>query len=95
MDLHYQADTEPSVRLRLYHGARARSPSERAHAPACTCCQSVCVFQDNEDIGLDIASDLYQTAKQLDPSRPVNTADGLWGNPASCCGNTDFQVSAH
>jgi hypothetical protein len=39
----------------------------------------------NQDIGLDIAADLYKTAKMLDPSRPVNTADGVWTTPAACC----------
>jgi len=34
--------------------------------------------QDNEDVNLDIAHALYTIAKQLDPSRPVNTADGIW-----------------
>ena len=36
-----------------------------------------CVYDytmDNEDIGLDIAAELYKTAKQLDPTRLVNTA---------------------
>ena len=44
-----------------------------------------CVFDytmDNEDVSLNIAKDLYATAKQLDPSRPVNTADGIWGATA-------------
>lgn len=53
-----------------------------------------CVFDytmDNEDIGLDIAADLYKTAKQLDPSRLVNTADGVWPDPGTCCPYTDFQ----
>ena len=35
-------------------------------------------LQDNEDVNLDIAHSLYATAKELDPSRPVNTADGVW-----------------
>eukprot|EP01052_Picozoa_sp_SAG31_P054562 SAG31_NODE_14597_length_797_cov_1.323782_1_plen_104_part_00 len=53
-----------------------------------------CVYDytmDNEDIGLDIAADLYKTAKQLDPTRLVNTADGVWPDPAHCCPYTDFQ----
>ena len=39
-----------------------------------------CVFDytmDNEDINLHFAKDWYSTAKQLDPPRPVNTADGV------------------
>ena len=38
-----------------------------------------CVFDytmDNEDIGLHFAKEWYALAKQLDPPRLVNTADG-------------------
>jgi hypothetical protein len=37
---------------------------------------------DNEDNALDLAKDLYAAAKELDPKRPVNTADGVWGSPS-------------
>eukprot|EP01043_Picozoa_sp_COSAG02_P000944 COSAG02_NODE_19_length_53976_cov_37.338512_26_plen_142_part_00 len=40
--------------------------------------------QDNEDVNLDIAHSLYAIAKQLDPSRPVNTADGIWCDTSLC-----------
>ena len=32
---------------------------------------------DNEDVGLHFAKQWYVIAKQLDPPRPVNTADGV------------------
>ena len=41
--------------------------------------------QDNEDVNLDIAHALYTIAKQLDPSRPVNTADGIWYDGSFSC----------
>ena len=47
--------------------------------------------QDNEDVNLDIAHSLYATAKQLDPSRPVNTADGVWGATAKLANPQDFR----
>ena len=47
--------------------------------------------QDNEDVKLDIAHSLYATAKQLDPSRPVNTADGVWGATAKFANPQDFR----
>ena len=46
---------------------------------------------DNEDVNLNIAKDLYATAKQLDPSRPVNTADGIWGATAPMPNPQDFR----
>ena len=42
------------------------------------------MLQDNEDVNLDIAHSLYATAKELDPSRPVNTADGVWCDERCC-----------
>lgn len=44
-----------------------------------------------EDVNLDIAHSLYTTAKQLDPSRPVNTADGIWGATAKFANPQDFR----
>jgi hypothetical protein len=46
---------------------------------------------DNEDVNLDIAQSLYATAKSLDPSRPVNTADGVWGATAKFANPQDFR----
>lgn len=41
-----------------------------------------CVFDytmNNEDVNQHDAPKLYAIAKALDPTRPVNTADGVWG----------------
>ena len=51
-------------------------------------------LQDNEDVNLDIAHSLYATAKELDPSRPVNTADGVWCVYASAFCRTVFAALA-
>jgi hypothetical protein len=57
-----------------------------------------CVFDytmDNEDMALDISPELRSIAKQLDPSRPVNTADGDWTQPAQeTSGRNDFESAA-
>jgi len=54
-----------------------------------------CVFDytmDNEDINLPYAKALYKIAKSLDPSRPVNTADGLFGAATDAYPNpSDFR----